>query len=370
MNFVFAIGIFSLIGGAIFALRRRATPAEKAAIGALSDHLEELAGKTRYFLHQLAEKTDLAYHINQSHEEIEDFIKERKEFIRQELPEKVDGSFYGAAVKSLAPKKSWKQAFQAQQEGIQSELLDPDALESGLKAIIERQAYRMQSDLRSEIEAFSVELGAIRLDEKYATELQKLQKRPVRFKRLLGNDPKLQKLAGKHLKEGLQLGMLSLIHHVVVDKLIEWMGPELFMKALSPLLYAFIQTEVGKQVVENLVQWLAAEGAEQVMGEIVEGIAAIVTGVGIFFTAWKMFKYGRLVKRIWIDQEPLHQIRDQIQSSLFEGLDELEELAKEEASRAMNLVNRQLQESLTALDGQYAEMIQSARKRKKWAKAA
>jgi hypothetical protein len=88
-------------------------------------------------------------------------------------------------------------------------------------------------------------------------------------------------------------------------------------------------------VADLILDYVVEEVGEEVLEEVAESIVALFTGIGAVYTLYKFGKYAWKFKKLFIDKEPLQQVRAQVRDVVRERFHELADQLSHQTATAM-----------------------------------
>jgi hypothetical protein len=279
---------------------------------------------------------------------------------RTKVPQLINEDFYVKAAKAALPRKKWKVELQEEIRRIDCQMVDQTALLRELTAICTHYQTAVQADLAS------VTLRLDDVEQKLPVDARdaivKLLRNDRRLLRFLGNHSDLARLVNLNLGRDVSVSVLSLGTGAATLVAVSRLDAAAVHALLESALQELLGSELAGHIAHELMEWMVQEFGEGVLLEIGEAVGAALTGIGIFFTAWKAYRYYSLYQRLFVEKEPLQRMRASAECSLANALHGAGERVEDE-------LKKQTATSLTDLERQIRAIHRAAVERQAWALA-
>jgi hypothetical protein len=331
-------GTFLPAGILLLFLARRPTRAELAAIFETSSQLRRDADAALARLEHSDASGDFGARLSKLQADIAAAVQQQRCQIAPRAKEENSPGFVVAAVKAVMPRDQWRYEFRQRASSATERVIDGHQLMRTIADTTAREAAAYRDSIAPST--------AITLSEKGRRGLQQLTERNDRLARFVDNDPALTSIMHQRaqLKDDLATGGLVMATGVAVALFPQELGFELAGEIAGNFLGEIIENElICDKMVEALGELLVEQVGEEALGEIVEALGLALTGIGAIWTAYKLVKYGALVKRLHTS------VGEQLSARANDTLEKISATATYRANHAMHSTRTTLAQHLTQL---------------------
>jgi hypothetical protein len=306
----------------------------------------------------------LPIHLQKTNVAIDSHIQEQCKLLEKRAEEVVDGEFFWKAARAAVPRaKAWKGEFDEYVKHPDRRLIDPVAVQNGLDSITDTAQDEVKALFSRELQDMS---GPIQLTDEARAGLDRLRSNPDRSDDLVGQRKELKELFRTITlrRETAIVGAILTSSGVAMIKkpeMAEGIAEEL-IKSLARRYVPGYDLVGGDELLDHYSQqareWIVEQIGEEAFTELVEaaGVAGglALTGVGVPlaapFAVWKTYRYGSLAKRLFIDKEPLQQIREEARDNGHQSLEYIGGVAKQRFEKRVSSWMEEMEAQLTAIN--------------------
>ncbi|MEI6529848.1 MAG: hypothetical protein WCN88_05680 [Candidatus Falkowbacteria bacterium] len=269
---------------------------------------------------------------------IDDVSRMYKDKIDTRVMEVVDSEYFFTAAKAALPNKKWKREFEKYTSNPDKQIVKPNEYEDDILEIVKKTNSIIQKRVTATF-VQDLHFGETFIDSK---EMKK---------RVITNN------LHQDLFTGLPITLTGIAGCIAVQN----MDLDTVADLTKATLHAAFGSEIMNKVTDIIVSWIVAEIGESAFQEFAEATFAAMTGFGVVFTLYKIFKYSVLAKRLFVEKEPLMNIRKSIKSNSVKSIDNISEKIK-------YAYENQVMSWVIDIENQVVQLNAIASEKEKWAK--